>query len=72
MGLRVGAKGRSRVGVGARVGVRVRGRGRVYLYEEVLEPYERVLVHGVDLGEVRDREEEKGAALGHGDVPGEG
>ena len=50
----------------------MRGRGRVYLYEEVLEPDERVLVHGVDLGEVRDREEEKGAALGHGDVPGEG
>ena len=38
--------------------------------EEVHEPGERVLVHGVDVGQVRDGEEEDRAVGSHGLVPG--
>ena len=40
--------------------------------EEVDEPGQRVLVHGVDVGEVRDGEEQHRAVGGHGTVPGPG
>ena len=37
--------------------------------EEVNEPGQGVLVHGVDVGEVRDGEEQDGAVGGHGAIP---
>mmetsp|Transcript_4438 Transcript_4438/g.12891 ORF Transcript_4438/g.12891 Transcript_4438/m.12891 type:complete len:282 (-) Transcript_4438:138-983(-) len=38
------------------------------VHKELVEPHERVLVHGVDEREVRNREEEHRAAEGHGHV----
>ena len=51
---------------------RVRGRVLDGALEQVGEPLQRVLVHVADVGHVRDAEEEEGAVLGDGAVPGSG